>query len=739
MGLLHRAFARSYADVWETENRLLHNVGMVRRPVAAQWLVTAACDLKCPHCYSEAGRRTAGELSTDEAKRLVIDPLVEMGCELLVLAGGELLLRRDIPELVAYAVDRGLSWSMHTHGGHVARFEALFRKYPPALAAVSLDGDRSFHDAFRGREGSYDAAFVAARVLADAGCREFVFGTTITRDNADAVADLFPRVARSRAHSWGLHLFAPEGRGHDHAELFPSPGQLRRVAAFARRRRAVFPIELCNEWGSAGIEDFYYRDQPFTCGAGSISLVISASGDLLPCTTTDPAEREGNVRQTPLPVLWKGQFGRFRSGQCLERGECWLQSRNGVRSSEAAFGHVARPTPLWVERLPETPQLIRRIGSNRVLGSRSAAAVGLAAAGLVFLQGCTKPAPKADGASEVPRPADDAPPAPQTAPWTTGAIAAPSGFPGVLIRQARIHYESEPPYSDWGALRVALLACERGAVDACDGARSSLAHLGLNDGPRWSAHVDALQGNGTHAFDEALALLDAVESRPTYDAAFAGHLWRRMRALPVDTPAKSTARARFFARLHRHHRVIDALKRASATVGKPQLRPWLKKSMAPPDYDPLVLPKGHMRAAQRAFPEATATTWDTVATTIQVDGGPVTLARAGKVETIAEGKTIELSRLDVLFCPQARTLRSGTRALSIDAGAEVTLFDLHEWLATDDRDKLRALVASAAAGDTAPLDALQRDLGLAHALVRAHIEANPGASPLSTLLVAFDE
>ena len=341
MGLLHRLYARAAPEVWETETRLLHVLRLVRRPVAVQWIVTAACDLHCPHCYSAAGKRAPGELTTAEAKRLIVDELVALGKPTLVLAGGELLLRKDIPEIVAYAVEQGLEWAMHTHGGHVPKFRSLLARHPPALAAISLDGEREQHDLFRGKRGAFDAALAAIRVLKETGCREVVAGTTVTRLSADRVADMFPVVAASGADSWGLHLFAPEGRGAEHMALFPTPEQLRRVAAFARRKRAVFHVELCNEWGSAGADDMYYRDQPFLCGAGRISCVIGASGEVLPCTTTDLRESEGNLRDRPLRQIWAQGFTRFRKGgqgECSDGKECWLQSRNGNGCREQAFG-----------------------------------------------------------------------------------------------------------------------------------------------------------------------------------------------------------------------------------------------------------------------------------------------------------------------------------------------------------------------------------------------------------------
>lgn len=734
------------ADVWNTETRLMHRAGLVRRPVAAQWLVTAACDMKCPHCYSAAGKRRPDELSTDEARRLIIDPLVALGCPLLVLAGGELLLRPDIPALVDYACSRGLTWAMHTHGMHVARHRDLLERHPPALAAISLDGDRSFHDAFRGRAGSFDAALEAAAVLADAGCTEVVLGTTVTRDNADRVADLFGLVVRSRAHSWGLHLFAPEGRGHDHAELLPTPGQLRRVAAFARRRRGVFPIELCNEWGSAGRDDLYYRDQPFTCGAGSISLVISATGDVLPCTTTDPAEREGNVRQTPLGELWVRRFDRFRSGAALEGGECWLQSRHGVRCAEHAFGARARAEPLWAERLPPTLVTLRRPGRARLVGTRSATTVRLMAAGLVFLQGCTKPSSSGQQSPQTPPRAEPeaSPPRAEAGPhWADAELRTTTGFPEVLGRDLETHFQAQGGRGRWSRLRHALRACEA-EPDDCEAARPHVDPL-LQPPSRAALHrhLDTLAQGHAPRFEEALAVLDAAELRPTYDPWLAGHLWRSVRAQPVSDPAGSHARIRLFARLAQHHRVIDALKAAQQTVGPAQLRPWLKKSAPPPDARRVIVPPGLARAARAAYADATATTWQTLALSLTIEGDGVVLARGGQTTTLRRGASVSLGRLDVLWCPGATTLRaSGDRSLEVPAGTEVTLFDLPTRLSLAARTALLAAVSRALADEPGALDALEPDLPLAHAIIREQLQAAPqatGAPGLRALLVAFDE
>jgi radical SAM protein with 4Fe4S-binding SPASM domain len=339
MGFLHRLFGRNAKAVWETESRLLHKLGYVHPPQAVQWISTSVCDLSCPHCYSQAGKKSQGELTTQEAKTLLIDQLVELDRPTLVIAGGETLLRKDFSELITYAQKRNVPWAIHTHGGRVEHLYETFEKYPPVMAAISLDGPQDYHDQFRGKVGSFDSALRAISALKKAGVAEVVAGTTINRQNADLLADMLPTVLESGADSWGFHLMTPEGRAGEHEDLLPTIRQLRRVAAFGRRLRSYFHVEFDNEWGSAGDQDCFYRDIPFMCGAGRFACVVSATGEVMPCTTTDISESQGNIRERSLSDIWANEFEPFRKrgyGIKSDCDDCWLQTRHG-QSCRSAF------------------------------------------------------------------------------------------------------------------------------------------------------------------------------------------------------------------------------------------------------------------------------------------------------------------------------------------------------------------------------------------------------------------
>ncbi|MEZ0227415.1 MAG: radical SAM protein, partial [Planctomycetota bacterium] len=123
MGILHRLSSRRDPRSSEARARVLHRMGVTAPPIAVQWIATKACDLKCPHCYTHAGKKSAGELDGEEAKRLIIDELVRLERPTLVIAGGEPLLHPGFAAVVEHAHARRVPWALHSHGGRIAEHE----------------------------------------------------------------------------------------------------------------------------------------------------------------------------------------------------------------------------------------------------------------------------------------------------------------------------------------------------------------------------------------------------------------------------------------------------------------------------------------------------------------------------------------------------------------------------------------------------------------------------------------
>jgi hypothetical protein len=626
------------------------------------------------------------------------------------------------------------------------------------LAAISLDGDRELHDGFRGKTGSHAAALAAARVLVEAGCREVVLGTTVTRHNADHIADMFATVVRSGAHSWGLHLVAPEGRAA--LELVPRPEQLRRIAAFARSRRAQFPVELCNEWGSAGADDAYYRDRPFLCGAGRISLVVDPTGEVMPCTTTDVRESEGNVRDAPLDRLWREGFARFRQGgdpNCSDTSECWLQTRNGVRIAEAAFGSAARPRPKLVDFVPT-----KLIGlSHRTLAARgpddrfasmltrkaiTATAVGLAVLGACTLSREPSEPSTTDGRADQPPRSEVTKETAGTTPPSTSA--APTEWPSSLDVPGQHAYgawvQMDGPWKS--STLPQLLAWERG------GAKPRIVVPRSDPGVdeallasferELARHVE--RGFGQGNVMDLLGLLEAAEHAALFDAAFAAHLWR---AAELIMATDVEPRAKLHDRLARHHHVVLALVASTATLGPISQRPWLKKSAPPAGWREQQLPEGFERTARGLLSAGVIGPWDSVGISARFEGSkPPIVHRNGTSiagSTVTLRQAVRWGRLDVLeFTADTRVLLPSAIEIDVPAGAALTHASLARLMSSSTRARLDALIDRALAGDRPTIAELEVLLPVACAQLRARLADNPdaaGAPALRTMLVGYEE
>jgi radical SAM protein len=186
-----------------------------RTPFTVAWEVTRACALACVHCRAEAmPRRDPRELSTEEGLRLV-DALVEIGRPILIVTGGDPLMRRDVEDLVRYAVDQGLRVGLSPSATRLVTRERLERLQQLGLSMVhiSLDGSTAeIHDAFRGVHGSHRRTL---EILTDAQALGLPIqvGTTVTRRNWHDLAAVAETVGRLGVRVWSVFFLVPTGRG----------------------------------------------------------------------------------------------------------------------------------------------------------------------------------------------------------------------------------------------------------------------------------------------------------------------------------------------------------------------------------------------------------------------------------------------------------------------------------------------------------------------------------------------
>ena len=180
------------------------------------WEVTRRCNLNCLHCRAAASCGPyPGELSSEKCLAL-IDEIAAISSPVIILTGGEPLLRPDIFEIAAYGTQKGLRMVMATNGTLVDKSTA--RKMIASgiqRVSVSIDGkDVQSHDAFRGEPGAFAGAMRGIEAMKSMGM-EFQINTTITTANLHQIKDIHDLSLKLGAAAHHIFLLVPTGRGSD--------------------------------------------------------------------------------------------------------------------------------------------------------------------------------------------------------------------------------------------------------------------------------------------------------------------------------------------------------------------------------------------------------------------------------------------------------------------------------------------------------------------------------------------
>jgi radical SAM protein with 4Fe4S-binding SPASM domain len=297
------------------------------KPSLVSWNLTKKCNLRCPHCYMEAGPRDEAELTTDECLSL-IDEMKALGTEMLILTGGEPLLRRDIYDLARYASDRGMWVVMGTNGvlvnDHVARKMVECGVKGVGISIDSVDPDK--HNSFRGGPDAWKYSVRALEVCRKHGL-EVLVQATVMAMNYDEVPALLDFARAQGAWSFNLYFLVQTGRGQQMNDLSAAQTQamLARLVEVQDDYRPMLVRSKCapqfkqiaHAMGRGGLESG-------GCMAGTEYCRIAPNGDVTPCPYMTLVA--GNVRQQSFTEIWRTapvfedlrDLGRLK-GRC---GDC---------------------------------------------------------------------------------------------------------------------------------------------------------------------------------------------------------------------------------------------------------------------------------------------------------------------------------------------------------------------------------------------------------------------------------
>jgi radical SAM protein len=344
-------------------------------PFTIAWELTRACAFACRHCRAEAQpKRHPGELTTDEAFRL-IDEIKEFGDPILVITGGDPMMRRDLFDILGYASGKGLRTSLTPTTTRLVTVEKL-RKVKDAgvrRVAVSIDGPAAeSHDAFRGFHGSFEMALRIARSVGEAGLSLQV-NTTVSRYNVDRLDEFIELVSSLNAVQWSLFFLVPTGRAlsadmispEEHERVFnwlyelsgKAPFDIKSTAAPAYRRVVIQKATDSGvNGGTLAGAGYRYEDglnrPALGVNDGKGFCFISHVGDVCPSGFLPlPA---GNVRERSLVDIYRNSrlFRELRDPALLT-GKC-----GACRFREVCGGSRARAYAVTGDYLASDPSCV---------------------------------------------------------------------------------------------------------------------------------------------------------------------------------------------------------------------------------------------------------------------------------------------------------------------------------------------------------------------------------------------
>lgn len=351
----------------------------IKAPKIVAWEITRSCNLACAHCRAAAHCAPyPGELSLDECKA-VMDDIASITDPILILTGGEPLMRPDIWDIIDYAFEKGLHPVIGTNGTLIDRETAQkIAAHGIPKVSVSLDFPTpQGQDAFRGADGAFAQTMQGIANLREQGVNVQV-NSTITKANRDLVEDLHMLAEDAGASDFHPFLLVPTGRGEDLVDVELSPQEYEEVLTWAYRRQKTSPMGfkptdapqyfriLHQRAAAEGVKLSGPLAHSRGCLGGISFAFISHVGDVQPCGYFDM--QLGNVRTLPFSQIWTESpvFDDLRHYDRL-KGKCGACEFKGVCGGCRARALAA--TGDYLAEEPYCAYMPKRYVQQRVLNA----------------------------------------------------------------------------------------------------------------------------------------------------------------------------------------------------------------------------------------------------------------------------------------------------------------------------------------------------------------------------------
>lgn len=336
-------------------------------PFLISWNITRQCNLKCEHCYIDAtDSQTSDETSPEEALRFIDEIASLAPGAMLILTGGEPLLRPDVFDIAKAAASKGLTVVLGSNGTLIDE-RVVTRLQACNIKGVGLSLDSpsaAYHDAFRGMTGAWAKTMAATRALRNAGM-EFQIQFTATAANRHEIPEMAKLAWEAGAIALNVFFLVCTGRGQKAADLTPveyeealnlivKTEEEYRDRIMVRARCAPHILRIIS---STSPDSPLGRGATSGCIAGKGYMRISPAGRVTPCPYIPVEPHTPSIRQRRLRDVWEHDpvFLALRQPEYKGRcGDCeFSELCGGCRAKAYASTRDIMAEDPWCQYVPK--------------------------------------------------------------------------------------------------------------------------------------------------------------------------------------------------------------------------------------------------------------------------------------------------------------------------------------------------------------------------------------------------
>lgn len=292
------------------------------------WESTLRCNVRCQHCGSDCkSTEQTPDMPFADFLRAIdsIQPHVDPHKVMIIISGGEPLVRPDLEQCGAELYRRGFMWGMVTNGLAMTqkRFDSLYNAGLHALT-ISLDGFEAEHNWLRGHKLSFERAVAAVKIVANSQkTLAWDVVTCVNSRNFDRLAEFADFLYEIGVRRWRLFTIDPMGRAKDMPELKISDMQFVDLLKFIEQKRSEGKMHVSYSCeGFLGEYEGRVRDHIYRCAAGISTASVLIDGSISACTSIRGKYYQGNIYQDDFWDVWQNRFEKYRNRDWMKHGEC---------------------------------------------------------------------------------------------------------------------------------------------------------------------------------------------------------------------------------------------------------------------------------------------------------------------------------------------------------------------------------------------------------------------------------